>query len=94
MEKTGGRGPTCRGRAHESASIQGADQLEIQAPMGRGEGRVFMLNPPQAQTINNMMIGIFIIEYLRARVLFDFGATHSFISFTHNHLAQFDRQWG
>ena len=36
MEKIEGRGPIGGGRAHKPASIQGADQLRMQTPMGRG----------------------------------------------------------
>ena len=48
--------------------------------MGRGQGRVFALNPQEAQTATNVVIGTFTIEHMHARILFDSGATHSFIS--------------
>ena len=80
MERIRGGGFAGRGRAHGSTSYQGTDQSHAQAPMGRGQGRVFTLNPQEAQTITNVVTGTFTIEHMYARTLFDSGATHSFIS--------------
>ena len=80
MESTGGRGFTGRGRGHGSTSHQGTGQSQPQAPMGRGQDRVFTLNSQEVQTVHNVVACIFTIEHMHARTLFDFGATHSFIS--------------
>ena len=49
-------------------------------PTGREQGRVFVVNPQEAHASNTVVIGTFLIDELKARVLFDSGATHSFIS--------------
>ena len=80
MEKTEGGGFASRGRAHGSTSYQGIGQSHAEAPMGRGQGRVFTLNPQEAQTTTNVVTGTFTIEHMHARTLFNSRATHSFIS--------------
>ncbi|WRX29424.1 Reverse transcriptase domain - like 10 [Theobroma cacao] len=53
---------------------------EHQSSVGRGQARVFALTQQEAQTSNALVSGIFSICDMNARVLFDPGATHSFIS--------------
>ncbi|EOY03326.1 DNA/RNA polymerases superfamily protein [Theobroma cacao] len=47
---------------------------------GRGQARVFALTQQEAQTSNAVVSGILSVCNMNARVLFDPGATHSFIS--------------
>ncbi|KAJ1440421.1 Retrotransposon gag domain [Sesbania bispinosa] len=51
-----------------------------QAQSGRGQARVFAMTRHDAQASNAVVIGIFSICSRDARVLFDPGATHSFVS--------------
>ncbi|XP_050238318.1 uncharacterized protein LOC126687806 [Mercurialis annua] len=44
------------------------------------QARVFALNPQEAQASNAVVQGIFTIAFMDALVLFDPGATHSFVS--------------
>ena len=44
------------------------------------QARVYALTCQEAQTSNNVVTGTLLVENLLARVLFDPGATHSFIS--------------
>ncbi|XP_021728723.1 uncharacterized protein LOC110695800 [Chenopodium quinoa] len=46
------------------------------------KGRIFVMNIREAETSNNVVIGTFLIRYLSVKVLFDSGASHSFISKT------------
>ena len=48
--------------------------------MGRGQGRVFTLNPQEVHASTTAVTGTLLVDKLKARVLFDSGATHSFIS--------------
>ena len=48
--------------------------------MGRGQGRVFTLNPQEVHASNIAITSTLYIDKLQGRVLFDSGATHSFIS--------------
>ena len=48
--------------------------------MGRGHGRVFTINPQDVQASNTAVAGMLCIDRVAARVLFDSGATHSFVS--------------
>ena len=41
---------------------------------------MFAVNPQEAHASNTAVTGTFLIDKLKARVLFDSGATHSFIS--------------
>ena len=41
---------------------------------------MFAVNPQEAHASNTVVTGTFLIDKLKARVLFDSGATHSFIS--------------
>ena len=41
---------------------------------------MFMLDPQEAHASNTVVIGTLSIDKLKARVLFDSGATHSFVS--------------
>ena len=43
------------------------------------EARVYALTCQEAQTLNNVVTGTLVVENLTARVLFNPGATHSFI---------------
>ena len=49
---------------------------------GDPKGRVFVMNNREAETSNDVVIGVFLIRSLSVKVLFDSGATHSFISKT------------
>src|SRR5262249_45059149 len=115
MERPANRGSVGRGRPQGSAPTQNVGQQQAPAPMVRGQGRVFAVNPQEAQasnttitgiifmkllifiyniildmtriidveinrTCNNFDIGIILIQDEHAKVLFDSGATHSFIS--------------
>ena len=44
------------------------------------KGRVFVMNNRQAEVSNDVVIGTFLIYSLPVKVLFDLGASHSFIS--------------
>ena len=48
--------------------------------VGRGQGRVFTINPQDVQASNTAVAGTLLIDRVKARVLFDSGATHSFVS--------------
>ena len=41
---------------------------------------MFAVDPQEAHASNTVVTGTFLIDKLKARVLFDSGATHSFIS--------------
>ena len=47
---------------------------------GRGQARAFVLNPRDAQVSNTVVTGTLTICSRQALVLFDSGATHSFVS--------------
>ena len=47
---------------------------------GRGQARAFVLNPRDAQASNTVVTGTLTICSKQALVLFDSGATHSFVS--------------
>ena len=47
---------------------------------GQGQARAFVLNPWDAQASNTVVIGTLTICSKQALVLFDSGATHSFVS--------------
>ena len=47
--------------------------------MGRGQGRVFTINPQDVQASNTAVAGMLCVDRVTARVLFDSGATHSFV---------------
>ncbi|XP_021768556.1 uncharacterized protein LOC110732877 [Chenopodium quinoa] len=47
---------------------------------GAPKGRVFVMNTREAETANDVVIGFFLISSLPVKVLFDLGASHSFIS--------------
>ena len=51
----------------------------MQSAVGRGQGRVFTLDPQEAHASNTTVTGTLSIDKLKARVLFDSGAMHSFI---------------
>ena len=48
--------------------------------MGRGQGRIFTINPQDVKASNTVVAGILYIDRIKARVLFDSRAMHSFIS--------------
>ena len=69
-----GRGISGRGRpAGRSPTVE-------QAPAGRGQGRVFAVTQQQAQGSHETVVGMILVHSIEACVLFDSGATHSFIS--------------
>ncbi|XP_021759182.1 uncharacterized protein LOC110724094 [Chenopodium quinoa] len=47
---------------------------------GAPKGRVFVMNSRQANFTNDVVIGVFFISSFLVKVLFDSGASHSFIS--------------
>ena len=65
-----------RGRA----TSRGFAQPSTSQHVGRGQARVFTLTSQDAQASNAMVAGTILVCYCDARVLFDPGATHSFIS--------------
>ena len=80
MDRPRGRGYADKGKAQMQSPPQGTAPSQSQAPAGRGQGRVFAVNPQEAHASNTAVTGTFLIDKLKARVLFDSGATHSFIS--------------
>ncbi len=80
MDRPSSRGPVGRGRGQTPTSQQSVGPSQLLAPAGRGQGRVFMVNPQEAQASNAAVTGMLLIDKIKARVLFDSGATHSFIS--------------
>ena len=59
---------------------QGTAQPQMQSTMGRGQGRAFTLNPQEVHASTTAVIGTLLVDKVKARVLFDSGATYSFIS--------------
>ncbi|XP_021757319.1 uncharacterized protein LOC110722351 [Chenopodium quinoa] len=47
---------------------------------GAPKGRVFVMSSGEAEIANNVVFGVFLISSLPVKVLFDSGASHSFIS--------------
>ena len=60
--------------------MQNIGPSQPQGLVGRGQGRVFTINPQDVQASNTAVAGTLFIDKIKARVLFDSGATHSFIS--------------
>ena len=58
---------------------RGFTQPSTSQQAGRGQARVFTLTPQDAQVSNAVVAGTIPVCYCDARVLFDPGATHSFI---------------
>ena len=56
------------------------EDLVVKAQSGCGQARVFILTPQDAQASNAVVAGTLPVCYLDARVLFDPGASHSFVS--------------
>ena len=52
----------------------------MQSTVGRGQGRVFTLNSQEVHASTIVIIGTLLVDKVKARVLFDSDATHSFIS--------------
>ena len=75
-----GRGSVDKGKRPMQTPSQGTAQLPGQSAVGRGQGRVFTLNPQEVHASTTAVIGTLLVDKLKARVLFDSGATHSFIS--------------
>ena len=48
--------------------------------MGRGQGRVYTLDPQEVHASNTAIVGTIFIDKIHAKVLFDSGAMHSFTS--------------
>ena len=66
---------------HLRSSIRGAQsRMRGQTAGGRGQVRAFVLNPRDAHASNTVVAGILIVGSKQALVLFDSGATHSFVS--------------
>ena len=65
-----------RGRA----TGRGYAQPSTSQQAGRGQARVFTLTPQDAQASNAVVAGTISVYCCNARVLFDPGATHSFIT--------------
>ena len=47
--------------------------------MGREKGRVYTINPSEVQASNTAVAGTLYVDKIKARVLFDSRAMHSFI---------------
>ncbi|EOX94130.1 DNA/RNA polymerases superfamily protein [Theobroma cacao] len=69
-----------RGRGAGTSSQGRPSGSGHQSSIGRGQARVFALTQQEAQTSNAVVSGILSVCNMNARVLFDPGATHSFIS--------------
>ena len=59
---------------------QGPGQFQSHGVVGKGQDRVYTLDPQEVHTSNIAIIGTIFIDKLQARVLFDSRATHSFTS--------------
>jgi hypothetical protein len=70
----GGRGFGGRGQRGRGAGDRG------QIQQGQGHARVFALTQQDAQASNTVVSGILPVCSFKAKVLFDTGATHSFVS--------------
>ena len=68
--------PMGRGMSSKGAQFG----MRGQTAGGRGQSRAFVLNPRDAQASNTVVIGTLTICSRQALVLFDSGATHSFVS--------------
>ena len=66
------------GRGMSSRGAQSG--MKGQTSGGRGQTRAFMLNPPDVQALNAIVTSTITIYFRQAVVLFDSGATHSFVS--------------
>ena len=66
------------GRGTSSRGTQSG--MRGQTAGGRGQARAFVLNPQDARASNTVVTGTLTICSKRALVLFDSGATHSFVS--------------
>ena len=63
------------------ASSKGAQSgMRGQTAGGRGQARAFVLNPRDAQASNTVVTGTLTICSRQVVILFDSGATHSFVS--------------
>ena len=51
----------------------------MQSTVGRGQGRVFTLNHQEVHASTTTVTSTLLVDKVKARVLFDSGATHSFI---------------
>ena len=66
------------GRGTSSKGAQSG--MRGQTVEGRGQAKAFVLNPRDAQASNDVVTGTLTICSRQAVVLFDSGATHSFVS--------------
>src|SRR5262249_47642014 len=57
MERPTNRGPTGRGRPQGPAPTQNTGQPQTSAPVARGQGRVFAVNPQEAEASNTAIAG-------------------------------------
>ncbi|EOY21598.1 Uncharacterized protein TCM_013491 [Theobroma cacao] len=69
-----------RGRGAVTSSQGRPSRSGRQSSIGRAQVRVYALTPKEAQTFNAVVSGTLSVYNMDARVLFDPGATHSFIS--------------
>ena len=69
-----------RGRFEGRYGGRGFMQPPTSQQAGRGHARVFTLTPQDAQVFNAVVVGTLPVCYLVTRVLFDPGASHSFVS--------------
>jgi hypothetical protein len=79
------RCPNPRTRANQTATAMpaptnGANSLLVAAKQNYARGRVNHVAMEEAQEAPDVVIGIFFVNDTSAVVLFDFGASHSFIS--------------
>ena len=75
---SGGRGFGGRGNGGRGSSSYGTGQSSQQ--QSQGQARVFALTPQDAHASNAVVQGTIQISFVDALVLFDAGATHSFVS--------------
>ncbi|XP_055959732.1 uncharacterized protein LOC126656815 [Mercurialis annua] len=75
---SGGRGFGGRGNGGRGSSSYGTGQSSQQ--QSQGQARVFALTPQDAHASNAVVQGTLQISFVDALVLFDAGATHSFVS--------------
>ena len=75
-----GRGSVDKDKRPMQTPSQGTVQPTGQSAVGRGQGRVFTLNPQEVHASTTAVTGTLLVDKLKARVLFDSGATHLFIS--------------
>ncbi|WRX26673.1 Reverse transcriptase domain - like 10 [Theobroma cacao] len=80
VASSGRKASGSRGRGADTSSQGRPSGSGHQSSVGRSQARVFALTQQEAQTSNVVVSSILSVCDMNARVLFDPGATHSFIS--------------